>query len=462
MKIKHLLFACIGALALHACSSDEEVLNTPNEVVGKEVSASVNLVVPVGCHTIRVDYPTASGIESTTTTIAPMAKVVAGRDVSSITNAIVDIVSPVDTYVNVYDENGTPLVQNYPVLATTNRVMVAPGRVVLPETAVKEYVTNDGPFTFYHSSGVAMFDDSWPVNVDTVDSDFSDVVIDYDIEAKTVDMTLAPNQSWRECIKVVMHLRTVGGMFPDKAGVMLEGLDTKYIDSYECRLTLGNWNENIPANSLTSSVDISGEHPVVLLENIGWLTTAAAKSATYPNSKTGAEQVMNVSGGDAGLYYNVSPDYINVGGDLFTLTVIFRGKDRSSMSTADGDEMITNFINSVMDTESQNFFIRTNVPFSEYQGQYEIHMKGYEPTPFYANTYSTASAVGVEKDNSTTYSSANNLVWGIKVPVLTRHAWEMVSIYSAYPEYLSWVQSNGASNSEWYKHPEADKISIWW
>ncbi len=457
MKIKHLLFVCIGALALHACSSDEEILNAPNGGVGETAGTSVELVVPVGCRTIRIDYPTASGIESMTASISPVAKVISGQNVSPITNTTVNIVSSVDTYVNIYDENDTKLVENFPIMATSLRAASA-GNIMIPEDAVNEYVTSDGPFTFYHSSGVAMFDDSWPFFAAIVDADFSDVVVDYDIEAKTVNMNQAPNQSWRECVKVVMHLRTVGGMFPEKVGLVLEGLDSKYIDNYEAKLTLGNWNEVIPPNSLSSTVDISGAHPIITLNNIDWVTSTDATHATYINSKTGKNQKVNISGAK---YYNVEPGFINVGGDLFTLTVTFRGKDRSVTSKAEGDAMIANFIGAVMNTETQNFFINTDTRHFNV-GNFEIHMKGYNPTDAYSSIYPSASTIGVAKDNSTTYCDNQGYVWGFKVPVLTRHAWEETSFFEAYPEYEAWVKSNGAVNKEWYKHPEGSKISIWW
>ncbi len=454
MKARFFLFSCLGALLLSACSSNKGP-GSPDLAEG----TTIEMAVPVGCQTVRIDYPTAMGIRSVTAGITTEASVLPGHSVSPIANVSLNIVSPVATRVNIYDEAGNLLVGNVAIAASTDldtKVMVA--SVKLPEEAVNEYITADGPFTFYHSSGVVMFDDSWPFKTDTVDADFSDAVIDYDIEAKIVDADAAPNDTWRECVKVVMHLRTVGGMFPDKAGVVLEGLDTRFIDNYDVRLTLGNWNENIPAGSLTSTVDISGAHPVIMLNNLAWLNSSAAATATYVNSKTGATQGF-VSG--PGIYYNVSPGKINTGGDLFTLTVVFRGKDRSTISEAEGSAQVANFINAVMDTESQNFFLRTDVTMFGY-GRYEIHLKGYQPTSFFAASYPSVSAMGIAKDNSTTYCSSVGYVWGFKTPVMTRHAWEGTSFYEAYPEYKGWALSRGVNNREWYKHPVADKVVTWW
>ncbi len=454
MKTKLLLFSCLGSLLLSACSSNNEPGTPP---AGEVKATKVQMVVPVGCQSVRVDYPTASGVQSITADIAPVANVVPGRDVSPITNANLDIVSPVATYVNIYDEDGNPLVENFPIPASANLdTKVAVAVVKLPETAVNEYITADGPFTFYHSSGVVMFDDGWP-NSYTVDGDFNDVVVDYDIEAKTVDAAVAPNQTWRECMKVVMHLRAIGGGHPSKVGLILEGLDTRYIDSYECKLTLGNWNENIPAKSLSATVDITGTNPIITLNNLNWMILSGALNAQYVNSKTGQLQPVNKASNGAS-FYNVADGYMNTGGDLFTLTVTFRGKDRSTISKTEGDAQVANYISAVMNTESQNFFLRT----SDVAGANETHMKGYQPTSTFAPRYAEVSALGVAKDNSTTYCAQAGYVWGFKTPVMTRHAWEKTSFYKAYPEYTGWVTSAGAANAEWYKHPDMAKVVTWW
>ncbi len=431
---------------MQACSSDE--LQPTNSEISD--GSTVSMVVPVGCRTIRIDYPTASGIKSLKASINPEVTEVEGRDLSPITTTSVNLFSAVNTYVNIYDEDGNKLVENYPVKA---KVAVAPaGSISLPEDAVNEYVTSDGPFTFYHSSGVAMFDDTWP---NYGDRDFNDVVLDYDIEVKTVDMAVAPKEAWRECVKVVMHLRAVGGGGAKNAGLALEGLDTRNIDSYTCKLTLGNYNEVLPKGHLFSpKVDLSGQYPIITFGNVNWMIWGASgSSATYVNSKTKATQKLNdVTSNNH--YYNVWPGEVNVGGDLVTLTVTFKGKSRSSLSTAEGNAMIANFISAVMNTESQNFFITTG------NGD-EVHLKGYNPTPAYSG-YGTAAATGVTMDNSTTYSSRDGYVWGCKVPVMTRHAWEKIAIYDAYPENRAWVTSKGATNADWYKRPVKSKVTCWW
>lgn len=460
MKVKHLfLVLCATAFTFTGCSNDGVIGNgETTETTSTSAPTEVQMVVPVGCKAVRIDYRNASGVKSINANINPVAKVVSGREVSSITTATVSIASPVSTYVNIYDENGNLLVENKAIPATNMAAAQKAGasNVQLPEDAVKQYVTADGPYVFYHSSGVAMFDDSWPLapKVGAVDADFNDVVIDYDIEDKAVEGSTAIDETYRECVKVVMHVRAIGGGFPAKAGLYLEGLDQKYIKSVETKVTLGNWNTDIPKNSLSCTVDTTGDHPNILINNIGWLITTGATTATYTNSKTGKTQIINDQHGASNVYYNVSKGYVNTGGDLFTVTVIFKGNLRSGMSKADGDAQLANFKNAVINTESQNFYIVTHAGT-------EIHMKGYQPTPDY-KTYSADAAKGVTMNNATTYCTSDGLVWGFKTPVLTRHAWEKSSFYLAYPTYKDFLASNGTTNKDWYVNPDGRYISDWW
>ncbi len=471
MKVRQLLITALGALALYACSSDKEpvapVIEPENPVIEPVAGGptSVELVVPVGCTSVRIDYPTASGVKSVTAPISPVAKATAGRSLSPITTTTLEINSAVDTRVSIYGEDATgkpyPLVENLAVAG--GAAATKAGGLTLPEDAVQEYVTADGPFTFYHSSGVVMFDDGWPTSY-TADGDFNDLVVDYDIEAKTVDASAAPSQLYRECLKVVMHLRAIGGGFPNHAGLMLEGLNTEFIESYEAKLTLGNWNEDVPAKGVKFNVDVTGEHPVLSLTNLNWMIQSGPTTATYINSKTGELQVINTpvknpdyADDTTPRYYNVNKAYMNTGGDLYTLTVIFKGKDRSTMEATEGDAQVAHYIKAVTDIESQNFFLRT----TDIRGAYEIHMKGYEPTPGYTG-YAMDVTKGIAMNSSTTYCAQAGYVWGFKTPVLTRHAWEKTSFYKAYPEYTGWVTSGGAANADWYKHPDGEKVVFWW
>ena len=101
--------------------------------------------------------------------------------------------------------NGSQAVSSAPKRAIPTDVQT----VQLQEPA--PYISADGCQTFYHASGVVMFEDSWPTALvgGAYDFDFDDVVVDYDVEAKTVADDQLEAEGWREQIKVVLLLQTV-------------------------------------------------------------------------------------------------------------------------------------------------------------------------------------------------------------------------------------------------------------
>lgn len=480
-KINYLLLLGIAcsALTISSCSSDGKIID--EKATTNTTPTAVTFVVPVGSTSVWVRYKTNAGIDSTKVAITPGTNYSETKGASPFVKQTLTISSPNNAYVDILDDQNNLLVQNLPVKAvTTSRA--ANASVVLPETAVAKYVTTDEAQTFYHSSGVAMFDDSWPSSPATtkgrgIDTDYNDVVIDYDIEARTVDDVIGnAKNAWREEVKVVMHVRAMGGLFPRTAGLVLEGLNTKYITSKEEFITLGNYNNpfnggQIPANSLSESVDMTGEHPMITIKNLDWLRSAAAHTATY--DRDGKTWVVNRTTKDPSQYnpdsikifdnteyYNTNPGYINAGGALYTVTIVFHYADRSGLDATTSAAQLADMINGVIDTNSQNFFITAQ----NGGNNYEIHMKGYEPTTAYASKYSAAAATGVAKSTTAKYCAANGFVWGFKTPVLTRHAWEKYSFDQTYPQFAEWQTSNGTKNTEWYKAENANGVymSCWW
>ncbi len=471
MRLRSLFLpvACTAGLMLVSCADDAEGLK--EDVQGE--STSVKVVVPSGTDAVTVEYPVADGMESMDVPITLMSNYSEQYGASAITTGEIKLASRVDTRVNIYDEQGNALALNVPVKGVDVTVGDA---TMLPEDAVHNYVTSDASQTFYHSSGVAMFDDSWPYTY-TQDEDYNDLIIDYDIETKYVDMSIIPEQSWREQLKVVMHVRAMGGEYPSSAGLYLESLDTKYITDTQATLTLGNYNTaDAEKMGITYEVDLSGEHPLIVINNLQWLVSQEAKNATYTNEKDGQQWYVNprdpskiVTNNNplpytdiaANTFYNVNAGIINTGGDLFTLTVIFKGKDRNELSAAEGQEQIDHFINATMDVNGQNFFLGCYNRYN--RSSYEIHMKGYSPSPDYT-TYDREDALGVAKDNSTTYCGADGSVYGFKVPVMTRHAYEKKPLRRVYPEFQTWFESNGANSSDWYLHPDESngELCCWW
>jgi LruC domain-containing protein len=374
--------------------------------------------------------------------------------------------SNVDTHINIYDDNNNILLENFKV-KSNGKSRVSDNNIKIPEDAVSNYLSQDAQQTFYHSSGVVMFDDSYPYKINIVDADYNDVVIDYDIEAKTVDdnNTNFKNEAWREEVKLVIHIRAMGGIYPRSVGVSLEGLDTKYITSVEDTMTLGNYNDafnggRIFPNSLSYKIDNKGNHPIVTINNLEWLRTTASHNAMYYRRSTSDDRLFNnVLNKDVtqyntdsiknfinDIYYNTNPGYINVGGGLFTLTVIFHYTPRPYLSASKAKEQLDNMINGVIDTNTQNFFI--NIYNKK---NYEIHLKGYSPLESYKNRFEEDKTEGVKK-GSTNYSSEEGYAWAFKSPVLTRHSWEKYPFIKAYPLYWNWVTSNGSKYPNWYEH----------
>ena len=471
MKIQKFLSwaACAAGLVLASCA---ESLDEPQQPTSGEAT-EITVVVPSGTRSVTVAYPTNGGMKNLNVPITLNDNYSEQYGASAITTGKLALASAVATSVNIYDEQGNKLALNVPVKGIGDAT-AAGNATMLPEDAVHNYVTEDANQTFYHSSGVAMFDDSWPLTY-TEDEDYNDVVIDYDIETKYVDMSVIPDQAYREQVKVVMHLRAVGGEYPRTAGLYLESLDTKYIKDMSATLTLHNENKaDAEKMGVTYDVDLSGEHPVITFGNLQWLMSEEARTATY--TKNGQTWYMNprdpskltINHNDlpytdiaANTFYNVNAGIINTGGSLLTLTVIFKGTDRNLLSPEEGQAQIDHFINATMDVNKQNFFI--GCYNRVLKRSFEIHMKGYDPTPAYT-TYDSENALGVGKDASTTYCAKDGSVYGFKVPVLTRHAYEKKSFRKAYPEYQAWFESNGGSNADWYLHPDegSNAVCCWW
>ena len=120
---------------------------------------------------------------------------------------------------------------------------------------------NDNYFTAYHSSGVVMFEDSWPTSLygnkvegnpgrGKYDTDFNDLILDYDVEAFTVpDMEKYATQGWREQVKVVLHVRATSAHIGangctteiEKAGLILEGFNMANVESIEAFASMDSW-----------------------------------------------------------------------------------------------------------------------------------------------------------------------------------------------------------------------------
>lgn len=365
--------------------------------------------------------------------------------------------------------------------------------VTLPEPA--RYVSSSQDQTFYHSSGVVMFEDSWPTCTKggVYDTDFDDVVIDYDFEAKVMPDSMLATDDTREQVKVVLHLRAVGSGTPNRpsrVGVMLENFDQQYVESVEEHFTLDSYNNphgTLPAFTETtiqrnSAVYTSdSKNPVVEMAHIFTLNQERAGSGddavyTYRNGDFSNTTVFNLTYGykqqDKSQYdpeletmelpspgfkniikqkfYNCIPGYMNVAGGLITYTVIFNMKSRAGLGSEEREMAKQNMIDAVINTTAQNFYI-INGDFTP------IGLKGYSPVLIHNESVSKfnsklseAISAGDILSSDNPYAGTNGMVWGIKCPTLTRHVWNKLHFSDAYPLYEGWITSMGATNAGWY------------
>lgn len=353
------------------------------------------------------------------------------------------------------------------------------------------YITTDQDQTFYHSSGVVMFDDSWPsapaAGSGVIDSDFNDVVVDYDIEAKTVSDALLESEGWREQVKVVLHLRAVGGDNPARVGLVLEGFDQKYVDYIESHVTLDSYqNEHGTLPSWVGTKigqncvhnESNTVRPYVEMAGIWNMKEAVAgeTAGEYVYTNNGVSHTTVFNPGVKGYwpqphteqyeegitkkagkyYYNTTPGYVNVAGGLITYTVIYHMKPRAEMTGEESQLCLKNMIDAVTKTTNQNFYII----LTDWR---PIGLKGYKPTDRDQSKYDSILASNSNYLNSEiSYYGNDGKIWAFKLPVLTKHAWEKYSFSLAYPKYENYINTQGEEDVDWYLYPDAHYLTCWW
>ena len=60
------------------------------------------------------------------------------------------------------------------------------------------------------------------------------------------------------------------------------------------------------------------------------------------------------------------------------------------------------------------------------------------------------------------YYGNDGKVWAFKLPVLTKHVWEKYSFSLGYPQYESYLSSQGQDNVDWYLNPDPYYLTCWW
>ena len=535
MKKYLLLFLGIAVSMVFtvSCNRNNGPEDTP--VVEDGFHAYARMSVPCGTREVMVEsYSLNSkgnkvGVAYQSVPVTPHVETpVGGKDVEPFGEVTLLLTAPNKTLVSVYytvcgtvqetkssaTEDRTHLAQyvvdrlpvDQPGMGATTKA-VDPVTVYLPEPA--EYETTDLVQTVYQSSGVVMFEDSWPQLSNNInDEDFNDVVVDYDVTAVVVPDDKARVNT--EQVKVVLHVRAVSGDQPHRVGMVLEGFDMhnvekvlefKTLDSYASgHGKLPEWtNVTLQENSLhydplaTEYPSDAWDRPAIEIGKIDIYNNSSRGAGTqtyiYHNNDGDQVHVMNPAlrqyaawGGEhkeqysADLpadvlkkaqntkYYNVVPGYVNVAGGLYTYTVIYMMKARASMDAAKSAAVKQNMMDAVVNTTAQNFYIVK----SDYT---PVGLKGYAPYDFSVKHYADYSAkyqsvYNANKDNlsaSTYYMGKNGEVWGFKCPTLTKHVWNKLGFGRSYPHYQEWVNSNGASHPQWYlEDVEGMYLTCWW
>lgn len=440
MKVKKLMYVLMGTMMVFSSCSDNELENGGKENTGdaksglvslysdeecseqsllvdnilvEEGGANIDVNVPIHTQQVYMKYSSASGkqIKALSLNAAPISRATTEFD-----------------------------------MATTRKASVS---ITLPEDAVQPTKEEDAGFRFYHNTGVAMFEDDWPKSENGYDNDFNDVVFEYDLKVtECQDEELLPAHGYKEGLLLTLDVRAKGGNFPTKLGVELIGLDKKYINEIASRIILkggqGTMDELKTGTDLvvvnkveggikyTLKVDATTDNPVITLDGLTDLKN--------PNDE----------------FFQVTKGCIVEGQKMLRAEIKLTGINRSELSAAESKAQLEAFRNLILDTKNQNFFI-----VAKNGTDREIHMKGYYPTRQYTG-YDTDSKGGAEMMDGVPYCAKDGFVWGIKVPVGVKHAYESQPFIGAYEKFQGWFESNGKENTDWYLHPTPETVVEAW
>ena len=451
MKIKSLMYVLMGTMLVTTSCSDNELekgndgsgtvdpvnastlVNVYSDKSASEASLLVGdvlvkdsrtltLNVPAACEKVYMKYNTVSGTEATKEfALSPVSR---GVDQSTGFNF------------------------------ETNRL--ASVTLALPEDAVQPTNETDQGYLFYHNTGVVMFEDGWPIQLDSwYDEDFNDVVFEYDLKVTEChSQQMMETVGGKEELLLTLDVRAVGGIYPTVLGVVLDGLKSEYVDRITASLVLKGGQGTM--------TDLAKEE-LSTNENKNWNwsndTRKEPRFAILTVDKAQAEGTVITLDGLTSLMDNnqdmfqVTQGKVREGLPMLRAEVRLIGKE--GLTGAERDAQLAAFRELILDTNRQNFFIKVN-------GGKEIHMRGYAPTSAYKAEYEALVAGDTTLDANVYYSNTKGSTWGVKLPVGTRHAYERVPFREAYPDFTKWVDSKGASNQKWYENFVDEKTIRYW
>ena len=454
MKIKSLVYVLMGTMLVTTSCSDNELekgndgsgtvdpvnastlVNVYSDKSGSEASLLVGdvlvkdsrtltLNVPAACEKVYMKYNTVSGTEATKEfALSPVSR---GVDQSTGFNF------------------------------ETNRL--ASVTLALPEDAVQPTNETDQGYLFYHNTGVVMFEDGWPIQLDSwYDEDFNDVVFEYDLKVTEChSQQMMETVGGKEELLLTLDVRAVGGIYPTVLGVVLDGLKSEYVDRITASLVLKGGQGTMTD---LAKEELSTKN-IVKVENKNWNwsndTRKEPRFAILTVDK--AQGTVITLDGLTSLMDNnqdmfqVTQGKVREGLPMLRAEVRLIGKE--GLTGAERDAQLAAFRELILDTNRQNFFIKVN-------GGKEIHMRGYAPTSAYKAEYEALVAGDTTLDANVYYSNTKGSTWGVKLPVGTRHAYERVPFREAYPDFTKWVDSKGVSNQKWYENFVDEKTIRYW
>lgn len=459
MKVKKLMYVLMGTMMVFSSCSDNELENGgkgPEQPVAS--SPLVNVYADESCSEASLLAGDILLNSSKTMTLnVPIHTNVVYMRYNKATGGVGTKEIEVTTLTRAGDGQGVGF--DYEV---SRNAMVT---LILPEDAVQPTDETDAGYLFYHNTGVAMFEDGWPTEPKAwYDEDFNDVVFEYDLKVtECQDAEQMAKQGSKEELLLTLDVRAMGGQKPTKLGVILEGLESQYVDRITASLVLKGGQ-----GTMTDLKKIQlSEEPKVIVDARDWKWEKDAKEvkrfAILTVDKDQPEgTVITLDGlrslvneGSESDFFQVTKGKINEGLPMLRAEIRLIGKE--GLTGADRENQLKAFRNLILDTKRQNFFITAKDESPGATGDKEIHMKGYKPSSAFKERYEALAGQGAQY-----YTNADGYTWGVKLPVGTKHVYEGEAFAEAYTEFTKWIEAKGADFKTWYQKPDAEKTVRYW
>lgn len=394
MKQTYLILASFFLLGLTSCMEEVEVREKPvTEVTDLKVPADFSWKMSHDV-LLSVESPVETVVEVFSSEKCEEGSLLATLQVP-IEDAPLSVANSVDDlFVRYVKKDGTKAVMQTGVVTRTSENK----HMKLPEdtgsiSGPDEYGVTTINYPS-HSFGTLLFEDNWPIKGDY---DLNDVAAHYNIQLAVEDGKVI-------AFVVGVKLTALGGTYP-----------------YQLCMQVDNVKNGDIEEVINHNPSSKGRYKVLSTKNESLLV---------------AYDWGQLKGSNGGIFYNTEDDHLAVGTIDENLVSIYFTFYNHPVPLK------------VWSHESFDFFIkRTDGEATE------IHLKGYKPTDNFKSGYAKES----QNMGSAFYSTKDNFVWGVKVPINIAHPKERVSILEAYPLFGSWVTSGGVDNPDWYSHGEKGK-----